>query len=833
MRSNVFVFLILVLSASILFSGCGVSDSETNEYSKWTFSGYVVDGAENKGLSGAEIAFLDDDGNTKTVLTDSTGAFYIENIPYGTRSFRFSYLRVTTSGKTQDTLYYGERILNVGSTTESSAMEGVVANGSRIVKLFPLNAALKGDLYLILDDSELKVPAESVQVSLQYLDTTFVNNAPSNFLAVTDSLGRFSFANLPADSNWAISFAAKTYGGRRYVADAVTLPALSAKKVLDIGRAFMNVDTLVEAESFVVASNVLDADGLGLKNISPMIVPYFVMAKALDAANLSVSLTYNDTAFLVNPILSGDTLFLRHDLNLPAERVFSVDIYGYTKRTRERVHVLLDSTSRFETGKGLYVTSSNTWNTSGKYRSSFAQYDTLWVCFSEALNTDASGIAWAAASKGQETLYGSGVTANATTWIHGDTLFVRPDQRLSAESGDSVGFNVTVSSKSGLTAENVEIYSKYVPETYSVLWTNTLSLQGEMREDLRIRDTVYIVSAEPIDSIVGFSISDTSAALPSGIQRKNISLRGDTIVFVPSVALVPGILYGLDFDVRTPEGRTVYNVLGVEWKTAYQVSVLSVNNQSNGIYRVFKSVGDSLVVSFSEAIDTSVSATVPFHVNMSDVNGNIVQTDVAWNKTRTVATIKNVTPLPTANFGAAPGNSNASSALAVSAVTFDLTTSAGEIAQKLTLSTSSVYIYTEQGLCPVNSNAVKGHSSSYELTYSETARADFPLDSAVTVTFNRALDTTYMKQTGLSDFVLLENKSGDTIAVTYSFSKDAKSIYMKPKSALTAKVEYRIYMDEVPALGIRNADAIDDHGGTYSGKSSTSSYLLTAGFSGL
>lgn len=833
MNNKLFCAFFLIFATSVLLSGCGVSDSETNEYSKWTFSGYVVDGVDNKGLSGAKITYQNGDGDMKSVSTDGTGAFYIENLAYGAQSFRFSYFRVTDSDGSEDTLYYGERVLNVSSTGESSAMEGIVANGARVVRLYPLNASLKGDVYLVLDDSELKVPAESVLVSLQYLDTTFVNNAPESFLAVTDSLGRYSFSGLPADSNWKITFSAKSYGGLRYVANPGTLPRLQSGYAQDAGRTFMAKDSSVKNPSFVVSSNVLDVDGLGLKNISPLAVPYFVMKKALDPENLSVSLTYGDSAFLVNPKVAGDTVFLRHDKNFPANKLFTADIYGYTLSGKERVHILLDSTARFETGAGLHIVSSNTWQTSGKYVSSFAMYDTLWIRFSDSLNTDLSKVAFSEASKGQGSLYVRGALANASAWIHGDTLFVRPDQRLDASAGDSVGLNVTVYSKNGLVLENAEIYSKYEPDAYTVKWTNTLSTAGKMREDLKPLDTVYIVSSLPVASVIGFSALDTSTSLPTGIQRGDISLHGDTIVFAPSVSLAPNVLYGLDFDIKTPSGNVLYNALGVKWKTKYQVNVLSVNNRTGAAYRVFKAVGDSLVVTFSEAINTSASAPVPFKVNMTDVKSNAVQTAVTWNSSKTVATIRNVNPLPTANFGAAPGNSDASSALAVSSVTFDLTAASGETARGLTFSSGAILIYTEEGICPVNSNAVKNHSSLYELKSTETPRSDFPLDSALSVTFNRALDTAYMKQTGISKFVILKSAAGDTVTVDYSFSGDAKTLFLKPASALTSGKEYFIRLYKVPAKDIRDAAAIDDLGGIYSGAGTTNSYLLSGGFSGL
>lgn len=141
---------------------------------------------------------------------------------------------------------------------------------------------------------------------------------------------------------------------------------------------------------------------------------------------------------------------------------------------------------------------------------------------------------------------------------------------------------------------------------------------------------------------------------------------------------------------------------------------------------------------------------------MTDVKSNAVQTAVTWNSSKTVATIRNVNPLPTANFGAAP----------------------------------------------VNSNAVKNHSSLYELKSTETPRSDFPLDSALSVTFNRALDTAYMKQTGISKFVILKSAAGDTVAVDYSFSGDAKTLFLKPASALTSGKKYFIRLYKVPAKDI-------------------------------
>jgi len=56
----------LLIAAMAFVTGCSVSDSEGDDYSKWTFSGSVVNGSTGIGLDGATIEYVDDSGKQKT-----------------------------------------------------------------------------------------------------------------------------------------------------------------------------------------------------------------------------------------------------------------------------------------------------------------------------------------------------------------------------------------------------------------------------------------------------------------------------------------------------------------------------------------------------------------------------------------------------------------------------------------------------------------------------------------------------------------------------------------------------------------------------------------------
>ena len=215
--------LLIILSSCFIF-GCSVSDSLDSDYSKWDFSGSVVDANSNQGLSGVTITYQNTSGEKTEAKTDKNGFFFIDALPYGTRSFTFSYKKI--SGK--DTLYYTSKTINVTSTNESSHMEGVVAGTSAVVRLSPINASLTGEFYIKDEDSGKNLPVSDVELSIVYYDTSFINLFPENLSATTDSDGRFKFKGLPADTGFILQVKSFSDKDLHYTAKDIALPPFSS-----------------------------------------------------------------------------------------------------------------------------------------------------------------------------------------------------------------------------------------------------------------------------------------------------------------------------------------------------------------------------------------------------------------------------------------------------------------------------------------------------------------------------------------------------------------------------------------------------------------------------
>ncbi len=455
----------LLIAAMAFVTGCSVSDSEGDDYSKWTFSGSVVNGSTGIGLDGATIEYVDDSGKQKTSTTDKSGAFFIDGLPYGQRTFTFSHYDVDDG----DTLFYAPKVVTVSSTGESSYMEGVVASSSRVIRLSPLNAGVSGELFIQEEATGVKSPAAKVQLRIVHQDTSFINIAPETFLATTDSLGAFSFKGLPADSGLTLTAESFVYKGKTYRFANKVLPRLRSDAVYDLGRTFLARDTLMESTPVIIASNVMDKNRMGYSNVSPLTTPYYVFSEALSKENLSVSVA-SDSTVMLTPEVKGDTLFLHHAVPFEAEKGYSVSIVGYTK-SGERLTENLSGDAAFTTGRGMYVVTSNAWASNSSYRATFSVNDTLWIKFSDTLATDRSGVQWSKTPKTKKTVYAGNESPNADAWTKVDTLFVKMFETFddSLVAGDTIGMNLTVHARNGLYMQGLTILTELTkaPESSS------------------------------------------------------------------------------------------------------------------------------------------------------------------------------------------------------------------------------------------------------------------------------------------------------------------------------------------------------------------------------
>ena len=443
-RSFVNYHLLLAFSSYFICS-CSVSDSLESDYSKWSFSGSVVDANDNQGLSGAVITYQDASGKKAEATTDQNGYFYIEALPYGTRSFTFNYKKISK----KDTLYYSPKTISITSTSESSHMEGVVANNSSIIRLSPINASLTGEFYIHDENSEKNVPASDVKLSIVYQSEDFINIFPKNFSAKTGSDGKFTFTGLPADTGFILQAESYSYGDMRYTSNNITLPRLKSDVKTDLGRIFLSRDTTIEKKQIIKSSNVMDGNFNGFSNVSTLATPYYVFSEKISDKNLSVTIKADTSVFYVTPTLSKDTLYLNHDLAFPAETKITVSINAYKKSNGDRIALTLNGDSAFTTDRGLYAVTSNAWPSNKQFRATFGIQDTIWIKFSEQLDTNTDRIQWSYANGMARTIYANGYYANAKSWVKKDTLFVKMQEKIldSRVQGDSVGMNITVYAK--------------------------------------------------------------------------------------------------------------------------------------------------------------------------------------------------------------------------------------------------------------------------------------------------------------------------------------------------------------------------------------------------
>ncbi len=572
-----------------------------------------------------------------------------------------------------------------------------------------------------------------------------------------------------------------------------------------------------------VKSNVMNESGFGLNEIPVNTDLWYVLPLSPLPSSVTVSLSGGGNPNCKFEV-AEDTIHIDPSNDFEYGALITVLIKG-TDTSGTDFNYLFDGAQRFKTEENAFVVGSNTWRPLGSVQSYYSLNDTLWVRFSETLDSDVEKVDWSR-SPATYTIYGRGANTNADVWINGDTLFVCPDQRLSISYGQTMGFSVNVVTASGKRTDTVDVVASIVTDDYYIKWTNTKDALGNMRQDFGTLDSVVVVSNAPIDRVIGIS-GNSEDAVPPDLALDNVHLRGDTIVYKPSLYLKPDSIYGLDFDVLFEDGNTRYDILGVRWKTDLKVKIRSFDNRESGSFRKFGVIGDSLSVTFSSPIDTGADAAVPFRVNMTDVRYRSIDTRVKWSSDLKTVTIFNIDTLPTADFDASPAYTvDAVDTRAVRSVSFDLVTQDGEQVLDFKPENENIQLHTEKGLCVIDANILQEHDIRNRVDRNENSVSDFAADGSVRVTFNRVLDTAAMRanEEGLTEYAGIKDGSS-TVASAISFSSDGKTIIVTPDESLSTATDYKVYLRKVPASGISSAKAIHIDAGTFSGKSSNQSLL--------
>ena len=572
----------------------------------------------------------------------------------------------------------------------------------------------------------------------------------------------------------------------------------------------------------IVSSNIMNTTGTAINGITYNSAIRVKVNKPIASATASLS----DGAGIV-PIVyatAGDSLVVT-----PLAALLPATAYTLTYSIHNASNEVLSGTPMFTTAATTFYVIANNIQDAATNPNTISLYAPMWFKFSQKLDADVSKITWNPTIAAVDiTLYGKitgGNNPNATVRISGDSLIVTPDQRANIEYGKTIGINLTLLDSTGRTLSTGDYIAKAQPNDLFIVAANTLDSLGRVVEGFGLRDTIKLIVSQPIASITAVT-AVVGIATPPNLTLADIWLSpsGDTIKFVPPVALGTDATYGIDFDVTLRNGIKQFNFLAVSWKTLKGIKLVSSNDMQNtGTYRAFAVTGDSLVLTFSEAVDTSKAYSLGVVLGGT----NLPSPRYTWSNGNKTVTIKQGL---TDTLNAKAYNTNPDYTLNGTAeygvFTFNCTPVVTGVAVTVSSATDwinsrpAVKIFTPVGLELINASYLKNHAVGAAVATNEDV--DTILATAnIILTFNRAIDSTIIKAGPATKFINIYNDvAGAAIPLEYaiSFSADAKTVTINPVDSLAKGAIYRLWIKNLPAVGLKNTTTAE---GAYSGASST------------
>jgi hypothetical protein len=772
-----------------------------------------------------------------------------ENLAKVTAQINSGNVLASITIKGNDTIVINpEQPLSAGSsynvTISAEDVNGIKYFGTLVTGLIPVKGVfivasnvLTGDFVSLTNVPIATVPwfkmsvapmASSIRASVYGTSSQTVDNVAT---VRGDTLFVTPVSSFRYGENVTVSFAGMATNGKS-INESATFTCLPAKTIR------------------VVWSNVLNVNLEGLTDVSVTGNIKVLLSVSPKAGSITKTDVNIGGGMIGNAVIatSGDTIIIDPVSNMDYNQTYRFTLVGLDANNNT-FSVTVPSSGAFKTSQNVFVVASNLLDANGSPIKTFTRFGAMWIKFSETLDLDKNVYVWAnyddastwvanpLSDPADVEIVGEGAAAapNAIVRINRDTLFVTPDNRAQIDFDKKVGFTVTIRTAAGKTATFAACVQT-APVNLFVKATNTKDANGVMRSDFGYRDVVWVIPSVQLDSIIGVtdlnggSIARTPDDI-NGILRTRVRLAatGDTIFYAPSIALSAAATYGLDFTVHIanrPRGENNANVLAVQWKTAAGVEITSMNLLANATtYRSFKVIGDSIVASFSKAIDTSWNAPTPFAVN-----GFTTNYTTRWSTDFRTVTVKFTDTLNARayNTDAADYSTDLANHTANYTITFDVTCSDGERSTGLAGGNSFVVplaVKTESALVLIGSNTINGHATVTAINQvNDVSKDTFALAGNPTLVFNRALDTNRIKADAPSQYQnlikLVVNGTATPLEFALSFSSDARTVTMNPVSDLIAGTTYDIILTDIPAIGLKDANRFQGPG--------TSSSILDA-----
>jgi Bacterial Ig-like domain len=578
------------------------------------------------------------------------------------------------------------------------------------------------------------------------------------------------------------------------------------------------LDTLTRTQTVYLVSSLPISEVTAVRNVAGGGIT------ALGAENLEIKRTLR---------ISGDTIFFTPFARLAYDNQYKIafDVKlanGLTNSGDE-----LAMTWKIRKATSLYVKATNA-QVNGVMVDTFGLLQSVWVIPSAPVDSiDAvvaydNGVAPAETSPNTDGLGTNLMKARIRISAAGDTIFWTPIDTLDRGTQYGVAFNVTLKTGEQFSGNELSvIWKTKAAKVLSVKATNTRRSDGSIIDTFGLQQEIYVVSNVSFASVaeVNSFTSGAYGAVPADMRvLANVRTSGDTIFFKPPYNLGSGTKYAVSFDVTLADGQQVTNdALFATWETKKGIKLVSTNDMLAGLttYREFKNVGDSLVATFSQAVDTSKA----FSISGFGTAGKLTY---RWSSDLKTVTIKDTSVLANVKAYAITPDYSPNGTGQYNNITFTLTSAAGEAKAPLTANTDytglrpDLELHTEVELVAVDASYLQVHDAA------AVTAADLVIDTVgttdnLTITFNRAIDTAKVKAAHRDQYFTLVKSTVNTVPLDYtiSFSNSGKTVTINPVVDLDPTATYNIMVKGVVDLSSKD---------TYTGLNVGNNYLTNNAF---
>ncbi|MBN1604601.1 MAG: hypothetical protein JW915_23535 [Chitinispirillaceae bacterium] len=505
------ILKISVILLSLIFFNCQNGNPNADSFAVWSFSGYVVDGYTQKPLSTVSIEYLNGDGIPTVTTSGDSGYFYISDLPFGERTFKFSY-------KDSGAISYTQKIIMASSFTESRSIDGLIGNTSRILELYPLSGSVNGVVNIKVFRSEKAVAAAGIPITLNYTDSSMKNISPVRFSVITDSLGHFSLSGLPQAPGAQLVLGNMIKNQYVYSIAPISLSQLFKQQETTLGTIYMTAADSTRPLLGQVISNMLSDDGFGVSGAKVSQVLWYILPVKLDSSTITVSLQGAGNPDIIKSF-ANDTIFIRPLKKFYYDSLVTVTISGLDS-SRNLHEFLLDGLREFRTEKKIILpVQSNVLSKDGFGLTNVETDAQLWYILPvDTPYSDLSVI-----------IKGGG---NPETMIRnsGDTVYVTPVKKFKYDELITVqitGFDNTNTHFSFTLDSTKQFKTKMDPFNRPVV-SNVLSAEGFGLTDVSVDSRLWYIL--PVDT----PFSDLKAVISGGGNPDALIFNsGDTVFINP------------------------------------------------------------------------------------------------------------------------------------------------------------------------------------------------------------------------------------------------------------------------------------------------------------